>query len=291
MSQIICAKIGKYYLLVDNQTYKTLKVPKELYNLLKNIIKNNELIPKDISEVISAKLETNLSFARESFFFKKDDGGLYAASYEITNKCNFKCLHCMIDKETYDELNIERQRQIIKFINNTDCLWLQITGGEPLLSKNFEQIYALAHSLHMLITVSTNGSILHKYNELFTKHSPYEIAISLYGATPETYKKMTGAKENYLNVLKSLESVKKESLRAKINIILTKYNQGEIELMKKIAKYYGLPYHIYDKISPGISGSYEQLLCNIKHNPNSFVEVKEKTECNAEMNFFHVNSN
>ncbi len=289
MHQIICAKIGKRHLLINNKTYKSFEIPAKLYDLIENVIKNSDNISEDILNAIKIKLETKFNLTNESFFLKKADYNLHAASYEITDKCNFKCRHCMLDEKMNIELDLKKKKQIINFLNNMDCLWIQITGGEPLLSKDFEEIYMLIHSFGMLITVSTNGSMIYKYKNLLIEYPPYEIAISLYGATSETYKKTTGAKENYFNVLRSLEFFKKNKFRVKMNIILTKDNQNEISLMKKIAEEYKLNYHIYDKISPGLSGSYKPLLCNTEHKINNLIEEKASTKCYAGVKFFHIN--
>lgn len=72
-------------------------------------------------------------------------------------------------------------------------LWLQLTGGEPLIDKFFPQVYELAYELGMMISISSNGSRLssRKILELLTARRPYRLTLSVYGATAESYDGLT----------------------------------------------------------------------------------------------------
>lgn len=216
----------------------------------------------------------------------------YSASYEITNKCNFQCQHCYLGEKDNFELDLNRKKEIISRIYEIGCLWLQITGGEATLSKDFEEIYLLAHSLGLMITVSTNGSLISKYQKLFQKYPPYKLAISLYGATQETYKKVTKTSGFFLDVLEGFEYLKLNKLKPIINIILLNDNQAEISAMKKIVGKYGFNYHIYDEIAPTLF-SLNNPLDYVVQCVSSDRERKRRrcySGCYAGQKFFHVDA-
>lgn len=78
-------------------------------------------------------------------------------------------------------------------MRDAGVVWLQITGGEPTIDRDFNDAYRLAFELGMMITVSTNGSRLWHPDllGLFTELPPYRLVISLYGATEAAYDGLT----------------------------------------------------------------------------------------------------
>ncbi|WP_437090144.1 hypothetical protein [Streptomyces hundungensis] len=45
-------------------------------------------------------------------------------------------------------------------------IWLQITGGEPTMEPHFQNAYRYARLAGMMLTISTNGSLLFRPNLL-----------------------------------------------------------------------------------------------------------------------------
>lgn len=291
MYKIVCAKIDNDYFMISRTDYKAFKIPKELYSLIKEMTKsNNCLLPEALSRFIyiNFSIECNVN-AKELITFRKTERNFHAASYEITEKCNFRCKHCYLEEKNGNELVLEKKQDLIHYINDIGCLWLQITGGEPLLSEDFEEIYLLSYSLGMLLTVSTNGSFILRYRELFKKYPPYRLAISLYGAKEETYKKVTGVSGYFPAILNCLKYLRRNKLRTRVNIIILKDNYDEVNEMESLARKYELEYHVYNKISPGLSGSNKPLSCIVEHQ-NFIPSNKGRRECYAGRKFFHINS-
>ncbi|WP_223281413.1 hypothetical protein [Streptomyces antnestii] len=56
-------------------------------------------------------------------------------------------------------------------MRDAGVLWLQITGGEALIDREFDAAYEYAHQLGMMVQVSSNGSSLRKapIRELFAR--------------------------------------------------------------------------------------------------------------------------
>ena len=72
-------------------------------------------------------------------------------------------------------------------------LFLTLSGGEPLLRKDFADIYRYARELGLVVTVFTNGTRLtDAIADLFRELPPRKVEISLYGATAATHDAITG---------------------------------------------------------------------------------------------------
>ena len=86
--------------------------------------------------------------------------------YEVTPRCNLKCLHCYnVWKDgveyTAEELSTQQALQLIKkAIKESRCRQFTFTGGEPTLRDDLEQLVTCAASSCENVTLITNGVFL-----------------------------------------------------------------------------------------------------------------------------------
>lgn len=233
-----------------------------------------------LRDLVLVRNPSNLNFGR--------------ASYEITTACNYRCKHCYLGREPGKDLSIGQKKKILELIERSGSLWLQITGGEPLVSKDFAEIYSLAYSMGFLITLSTNGSLLAKPKVAKTPslYPPYRITVSLYGATATSYEALTQTIGSFKWFLAGLEWAKKAGIRTRLNIIVTRYNEAEVNSMIGLAESFGFEYHVFPKLSPTLKGSsapMELMAADCKVlRPDKGEGVY--SECMAGKTFFHVDS-
>ena len=83
--------------------------------------------------------------------------------FPITYKCNLSCKYCPL-KDSRDEPDIETCLELIK---DTEEEWIYITGGEPLLVKNLEEICNKIRSFGKKVGITTNGTIKNDRIHLF----------------------------------------------------------------------------------------------------------------------------
>ena len=225
--------------------------------------------------------------------------GFAKASYEITEACNFRCKHCYLGEKVKGQLIVEDKKRVLNMIERAGCLWLQITGGEPLMDRDFIEAYVYAQSLGLLIVLSTNGSLLlsPKIRQVLKKYPPWRLTVSLYGATDDSYEALTQVRGSGKMVFEGLHWAKKNGLRVRINIIGTKYNKDETGQMTEFVRGLGFNYHVFNKITPAIDGDRmpievatgENCLANRCSEEKNF-DARE-VSCRAGKTFFHVNAN
>ncbi len=163
--------------------------------------------------------------------------------WEVTSRCNFKCSHCYIKdyKMPGEELQMEDIKKIFKEIKKAGCLWLVLTGGEPLLREDFLEVYNFLFAQGFFLVIYTNGSILNeKIIKRFSQFPPFEIAVTLYGASEKTYEKVTRVKGMYKKVISNIETFKNQGIKIHIRTLVTKDNKNDLKKMKKIAKNFGV---------------------------------------------------
>ncbi len=134
---------------------------------------------------------------------------------ELTPRCNNRCRHCYINIPASETpKNGELPRDLIEKVSteaaSLGVVWVLLTGGEPLLRTDFEEIYLSLRKKGLLVTVFTNGNLISPdHIRLFKKHPPRALEITVYGATQETYEAVTqtpGSFQTFIRAIERLES-------------------------------------------------------------------------------------
>jgi radical SAM protein with 4Fe4S-binding SPASM domain len=184
-----------------------------------------------------------------------------SGSIDLTNRCNLRCIHCYLgDKEETRakrrEIDTGKFFSIIDEITEAGCLYLLITGGEPLLRRDFPEIYTHAKKNGLLVTLFTNGTLItDRILDLFKELPPLNVEISLYGATAETYEKITGVRGSFRQCLDGIESLSDAHINLKLKTMLMTPNSHEFYDIRNMAKKYNLKFRSDAALFPCFNGS------------------------------------
>ena len=158
------------------------------------------------------------------------------------------------------ELDTTAFLRILDEIAGAGCLWLLLTGGEPLLRSDFTDIYIHAKRLGMIVTLFTNGTpITPRIAGVLEEWPPFVVEVSIYGATAGTCERFTGSKGVLSRALRGIELLLESGLRVRMKSTITRRNLHEIEAMREIADGYGLDYRYDPVINAGLDGSLAPL--------------------------------
>jgi radical SAM protein with 4Fe4S-binding SPASM domain len=182
-------------------------------------------------------------------------------SIELTLRCNLRCQHCYIPfsqrSGTGDgELKLAKIKSILDEITDAGCLWLLLTGGDPLLRADFPEIYTYAKRKGLFLTLFTNGTLITpRIADLLAEWRPFNIEITLYGATQETYERVTGIPGSYARCMEGINLLIERKLPLALKTMLMRPNVHELDQMKRIAESLGLRFHYDPVLHAAIDGS------------------------------------
>lgn len=213
--------------------------------------------------------------------------GFSRASWEINLGCDYDCEHCYLGAKRFEGMPWADKVRLLDIMRDAGVLWLQITGGEALVDREFPDAYAYAWDLGMMVTVSSNGSQLAKPKILdtFTARRPQRITLSVYGATAESYEEFTRSRGSFGRFVRGLDAAQEAGLPVKLNILVSKHNAHELDAMEALADRYGFPRHTFTNMSPTIGGAGDVLAAQA---PEYLRPGKPFTGCNAGHTFFHA---
>jgi radical SAM protein with 4Fe4S-binding SPASM domain len=179
----------------------------------------------------------------------------FSGSLALTHRCNLGCIHCYSREEQLDELNIEQWKKIIGEIKEAGCLFLLLTGGEPLLREDFSELYAFIKKSGFLVTVFTNGTLISdRVIELFREYPPRLVEISLYGASAETHDRVTGVPGSFARSLQGIETLIGNGIHVGLKSILMTQNLDEFSAIRDLAHTFGVKFRLDAAIFPTLAG-------------------------------------
>lgn len=198
-------------------------------------------------------------------------------NFELTSRCNFRCEMCYVHDECHssDTLSTEQWVNLAEVAKKAGTLFLLITGGEPLLREDFPYLYTEFKKMGFMVSINTNGSLLHKHFDLFIKYPPARVNVSLYGADDDTYEKLCKTKA-FSQVLDNVKKLKEMGISVKFNTIFTNSNSHQYKKIVDIAESLDIPLsttaYAYPQVrldkdfgeNFGRLSSYEAAQCTVK---------------------------
>ena len=155
----------------------------------------------------------------------------------VTDRCDFRCVYCMAEDMTFlpkrDLLTLEELDRMCSAFVDLGVEKLRITGGEPLVRRDIMTFFK-GMSLHLdsgalkELTLTTNGSQLHRFADELASYGVKRINISLDTIVPDKFAAITrwGKLDN---VLRGIDAAQNAGMRVKINAVALKdFNDSEL---------------------------------------------------------------
>jgi len=163
--------------------------------------------------------------------------------FELTLRCNERCLHCgsscgdvssnEMTIAQYDKLMHEIKEDFTEYIPD---MLLNITGGEPLLRKDFFEIMEIANNLGYYWGMTTNGTLITKDIAKDLKRVGLKsVSISIDGLedTHDTFRRTPGGWNKAMTGVQNLIDEGGFD-HIQITTVVTHKNIGELEELYKI---------------------------------------------------------
>lgn len=160
----------------------------------------------------------------------------------VTDRCDFRCVYCMSENMNFlpkaDLLTLEELDKMCTAFISQGVEKLRITGGEPLVRRNIMEFFS-SISRHLKtgalkeLTLTTNGSQLHRFAEQLAEIGIRRINVSLDTLNEEKFSQITRW-GRLVQVLKGIDAALAAGIKIKINTVALKdFNEDELEKIVK----------------------------------------------------------
>ncbi|MBF2709809.1 GTP 3',8-cyclase MoaA [Flavobacterium soyangense] len=151
----------------------------------------------------------------------------------LIEKCNLRCTYCMpadgiLLSPKKDIMTADEIYAIAKTFVNNGVDKIRLTGGEPLLRKDFLEIIAQLALLKTEISITTNGILIDKHIEVLKQNNVKKINLSLDTLVASKFQTIT-LRNQFEKVIDNLHLLLNNDFKIKINVVLIKgFNDNEI---------------------------------------------------------------
>ncbi|MGD1075898.1 MAG: radical SAM protein [Thermodesulfovibrionales bacterium] len=165
-------------------------------------------------------------------------------AWEITRRCNLKCVHCRSSSELevkgHPDLPTEEAFRIIDDIAGYAQPVIVLSGGEPLMRRDVFDIAKYGTGKGLRMCLATNGTLIN--DELCGKIKEAGIRIvslSLDGSTEEFHDNFRNERGAFAGIVNAARLFRQHGIEFIINSSFTRRNQEEIPKVYNLAKELG----------------------------------------------------
>ncbi len=146
--------------------------------------------------------------------------------WEITHRCNLKCIHCFVKRYYIHELARNDMLRVLDNLRRAGVEELWISGGEPLLVKDLPSVIDYATSLGLTVTLSSNLALplSEEYIREIRDVGVRFIHTSLDGIG-DVHDKVRGARVFHI-LDKNLDLIISNGITVGVSLVLSRYNMS-----------------------------------------------------------------
>ncbi len=165
----------------------------------------------------------------------------------LIDKCNLRCHYCMPNDLTSvyrnDQLmNPEEIFHIAEIFVKLGVNKIRLTGGEPLVRKDFKEILKMIGSLGIKLCLTTNGILIDRHIDDLEASGLKSTNVSLDTLRRDRYYSIT-QRDDFEKVIENINLLIHRNFHVKINVVVMK-NINEDELNDFVELTENLPIHV-----------------------------------------------
>ncbi|MDW8337200.1 MAG: GTP 3',8-cyclase MoaA, partial [Tepidimonas sp.] len=191
----------------------------------------------------------------------------------VTDRCNFRCSYCM-PKEVFgkdypylphaDLLTFEEITRLARLFLAHGVRKIRLTGGEPLLRKNIEQLIEMLAGLRTVegeppeLTLTTNGSLLKRKAHALRQAGLQRVTVSLDALDDAVFQRMNDVGFPVAEVLEGIAAAQAAGLQPiKVNMVVKRgTNDDQIVPMARHFRGSGIVLRFIEYMDVGSSNGW-----------------------------------
>jgi radical SAM protein with 4Fe4S-binding SPASM domain len=168
---------------------------------------------------------------------------LFLLAINLTKRCNLACAHCYMDAETMkhggeNELATDEVRGLLDDIagRSTETM-VVLTGGEPMMRGDLEELVAHGTELRLSMVVGTNGvALTDRRVQSLKAAGAMGAGISVDSLDPGKHDAFRGLPGAWEKTMQGIEACKRHDLSFQIHFSVTESNADEVPSMIDFAR-------------------------------------------------------
>ena len=165
--------------------------------------------------------------------------------WELTQACGLACDHCRADARPNrhpDELSTAEGKRLLEDAAAFgDGQLIVLSGGDPLVRDDVEELIAHGDDLGLRMTITPSGtdSLTADRIEAMADAGLKRMAVSIDGASPESHDEFRGETGSFEETIRAVEDAKAAGLPVQVNTTVCRQTVGELPEIRDLLREIG----------------------------------------------------
>ena len=190
------------------------------------------------------------------------DAEILSLLVELTYACPLRCKHCYLGdlKNLKTWLPTDRLLIYLNEARERGLFNLTLTGGEPLLYPDLEQLMKWAYKNDVMVRLYTSlFSLKDEHVRLLSTSPVYEVETSIYSSEPEKHDVFTGVKGSFEKLVRGIVRLREVGIKVNFKFIAHRGNFTEVDAVMRLAEKLGVNIYATTVITPCRDGCYQEV--------------------------------
>ena len=176
--------------------------------------------------------------------------------FDITYRCNERCVHCYLDHDDLGEMTTAEIEDVLDQLADAGVFFLALSGGEVLMRRDFFDIVEHARRRLFNVKIKTNGVMIREPEARRLRQLGVEqVQISVYSHRPEVHDGITKLPGSLRRTIEAIRFLKLQGLKVSMANVLMTANLFDNHGVMSLAKDLGVSYTLDPTITPKIDGN------------------------------------
>jgi len=184
-----------------------------------------------------------------------DLGVPMSVHFDITYRCNERCVHCYLDHDDHGEMTTAEIKRVLDELADAGTFFLTFSGGEVLMRRDFFELLEYARRLMFNVRIKTNAVMIgpdeaRRMLELGVD----QVQVSIYSQRPEVHDAITKLPGSLRRSIEAIRFLTRQGLRVTIANVLMTANMRDHGGVQALADELGVQYTLDPTITPKMDG-------------------------------------
>ncbi len=189
--------------------------------------------------------------------------------FDLTWRCNERCIHCYLDHDDHGEVTTAEVKHILDQLASAGTFFLILSGGEPMLRQDFFELVEYARRVMFSVKIKTNGMLIgERQAERLRELAIESVQISVYSHRSEVHDAITKVRGSLQRTLSGIRLLRDRGVQVSMAGVLMRQNMADYKEVQRLAESMGVGFTLDPTITPKLDGDTSILDLRI---PNSIL--------------------
>lgn len=184
-----------------------------------------------------------------------DLGVPMSVHFDVTYRCNERCVHCYLDHDDHGEMTTAEIKRVLDELADAGTFFLTLSGGEVLMRRDFFELLEHARRLLFSVRIKTNAVMIREAEaRRMVELGVDQVQVSIYSHRPEVHDAITKLPGSLRRSVEAIRFLTGQGLKVVIANVLMTSNMRDHAGVQALARDLGVQYTLDPTITPKMDG-------------------------------------